>query len=62
MSGGQPSNLLKLDPRAQSGLTKEQYEKREEEQNRKDYPEDYEKQETYLSEEFQNYAKEKYMV
>ena len=40
--------LENIDPEAnrkmrESGLTKDEYEKREKEQHRKDYPEDYEK-------------------
>ena len=42
-----------------SGLTREEYEKAEEEKHKKQNPEDYEKIETYLDNEFKNYVKEK---
>ena len=43
-----------------SRMTKEEYERHQKEQHRRDHPEDYEKQETYLEDEFRQYVSEKY--
>ena len=41
-------------------MTKEQYEAAQDEKHKRDHPEDYEKVETYLEQEFKTYVQDKY--
>ena len=57
MQGLDPEDKQKM---LESRMTKEQYEKQQAEKHRKDHPEDYQKQEIYLEQEFKQYVSEKY--
>ena len=46
----------------ESKLTKEEYHKKQLEDEKRDHPEDFEKLETYLTPEFKKYAQEKYIT
>ena len=54
-----PEDLKKM---KESRMTKEEYEKNQLEEDMKNHPEDYEREETYLRAEFKKYASEKYVT